>query len=143
MTVRRAGRRLMRSGGLWVADGTVHDHFVQFTEGVIAREELAPPERALRAEVAELASDFVELDLMLQGGRRARLRVGFPGDDRISFELDADGEPLRLAIDWDRRSGERLVGLGARHSTQLDQAGRIVQLGADRSYTGPDCPPDM
>ena len=48
-TVRRNGRRLLRSGGLWVADGTVHDHFVQFTEGVLAAEELSPPERAVRA----------------------------------------------------------------------------------------------
>jgi alpha-glucosidase (family GH31 glycosyl hydrolase) len=36
-----------------------------------------------------------------------------------------------------------LVGLGLRHGTSLDQAGRDVQLGADRRYTGPDCPPEM
>ena len=47
------------------------------------------------------------------------------------------------AFDWDRRSGERLVGLGLRHATALDQAGRSIQLGADRRYTGPDCPPEM
>jgi len=35
------------------------------------------------------------------------------------------------------------VGLGLRHQTSLDQAGRDVQLGADRRYTGPDCPPEM
>ena len=34
-------------------------------------------------------------------------------------------------------------GSGVRHSTSLDQAGRDVQLGADRRYTGPDCPPEM
>ena len=48
ITVRRRGRRLMRAAGAWVAHGTVHDHFIQFTEGVVAREELAPPERARR-----------------------------------------------------------------------------------------------
>ena len=142
-TLRRSGRRLLRSGGLWVAEGTIHDHFVQFTEGVIAREELAPPERALRAEVLERGDGAVALDVSLEGGRRVRLDVGVLGEDRVSLELDVEGEPLRLAIEWDRRSGERLVGLGARHGTQFDQAGRVVQLGADRSYTGPDCPPDM
>jgi hypothetical protein len=41
-TIRRAGRRLVRSGGLWVADGTIRDHFIQLTEGVVAREERSP-----------------------------------------------------------------------------------------------------
>ena len=35
------------------------------------------------------------------------------------------------------------MGLGACHSTRLDQAGRSVQLGADRRYTGPDCPAEL
>src|SRR5262245_32646475 len=38
---------------------------------------------------------------------------------------------------------QRFVGLGARHGLHVDQAGRSLQLGADRAYTGPDCPPDM
>jgi alpha-glucosidase (family GH31 glycosyl hydrolase) len=142
-TVRRAGRRLLRAGGLWVADGTIHDHFVQFTEGVVAREELSPAERAQRAEVLERDTHEVTLAIQLQGGRRARLRVAMPQDERVSIELRAEAEPLRLALEWDRRSEEHFVGLGARHCTQLDQGGRVVQLGADRRYTGPDCPPDM
>ena len=40
-TVRRRGRRLLRAAGVWVADGAVHDTFVQFTEGVIAQEDLS------------------------------------------------------------------------------------------------------
>ena len=36
LTVYRAGRRALRSMGAWVADGTVHDHFIQLTEGVVA-----------------------------------------------------------------------------------------------------------
>jgi alpha-D-xyloside xylohydrolase len=143
ITVRRAGRRLLRAGGAWVADGTIHDHFVQFTEGVVAREELSPRERALRADVLERSRNGVALALALQGGRRATLDVRIVGADRIALELDAEDRPLRLALDWDRRSEERFVGLGARHGTQFDQAGRAVQLGADRRYTGPDCPPDM
>jgi hypothetical protein len=38
MTLRRGERRLLRSIGLWAADGEIHDHFVQLTEGVMARE---------------------------------------------------------------------------------------------------------
>jgi alpha-glucosidase (family GH31 glycosyl hydrolase) len=142
-TLRRAGRRLLRAAGVWVAEGTVNDHFVQFTEGVIAHEELAPVERAVRAEVVRTGPDGVELELMLLGGRRARLGVAVSADSRVSLRFEADGDPLRLALEWDRRSEERFVGLGARHCTQFDQAGRTVQLGADRRYTGPDCPPDM
>ena len=143
LTVRRNGKRLLRSCGLWVADGTVNDHFVQFTEGVLAAEELSPTERAVRGEVGASGPDWIVLGVALQGGRAATLRVTVVDDRRIALELHADGEPLRLALDWDRRSDERFVGLGARHCTQFEQAGRSVQLGADRRYTGPDCPSEM
>jgi alpha-D-xyloside xylohydrolase len=143
LTVYRAGRRALRSMGAWVADGTVHDHFIQLTEGVVAREELSPPERALVAVVRDHSSERLTLRLELAGGRRARLEVAIAEDDRVTFELAPEQEPLRVAIDWRRRSDEHFVGLGARHGTQLDQAGRVVQLGADRRYTGPDCPPEL
>ena len=143
LTVRRSGRRLMRSGGAFVLDGTVHDQFVQFTEGVIAWESCSPPERATRARVTENDGATAELALRLEGGRGARLRIALVDDERVALELDADGAPLRLALDWDRRDEEHFVGLGARHGLHLDQAGRTVQLGADRRYTGPDCPPEM
>jgi hypothetical protein len=74
-TVRRRGRRLLRAGGLWVADGTIYDHFVQFTEGVVAREELSPTERALRAEIARRDEHQVSLALTLQGGQIGRAHV--------------------------------------------------------------------
>jgi alpha-glucosidase (family GH31 glycosyl hydrolase) len=143
LTVRRGGRRLLRGGGVWVADGEIQDQFIHFTEGVIAREQRSPPERAWGARINAREPDGVELALSLSGGRRARLRVGVPTEDRIELELDADGTPLRLAIEWEQRAEERFVGLGARHNTRLDQAGRMVQLGADRRYTGPDCPPEL
>jgi alpha-D-xyloside xylohydrolase len=143
LTVRRAGRRLVRSMGAWVAEGTVHDHFIQLTEGVIPAEELAPAERAAVARVRRLARDRVVMAIEMNGGRRARLEVRVLVDDRVAFELEPEGEPLRVAADWRRRSDEHFVGLGARHGTQFDQVGRVVQLGADRRYTGPDCPPDL
>ena len=143
ITVRRGGRRLLGGGGVWVADGEVHDQFIHLTEGVITREQRSPPERAWRATVSARESDAVELALTLSGGRAARLRVGVSAENRVELRLDTDGSPLRLAIDWDQRAEERFVGLGARHSTRLDQSGRTVQLGADRRYTGPDCPPEL
>jgi alpha-glucosidase (family GH31 glycosyl hydrolase) len=143
ITVRRHGRRLLRSGGVWVADGTVHDQLIHLTEGVITHEERTPPERAWKATVSACETDAVELELTLSGGRTARLRIAVPSGERVELGLDADGAPLRLGIEWDQRAEERLVGLGARHSTRLDQAGRTIQLGADRRYTGPDCPPEL
>jgi len=142
-TVRRSGRRLLRAGGVWVADGIVHDHFVQFTEGVVAGEELSPLEPARRGRVGTLGADGIELALTLEGGRAVRLGLSLGADDELDLELTCEGEPLRLAIDWDRRAEEHFAGLGARHGTRFDQAGRAIQLGADRRYTGPDCPPEM
>jgi alpha-glucosidase (family GH31 glycosyl hydrolase) len=142
-TIRQAGRRVIRAGGVWVADGTSHDHFVQMTEGVIPNEQLGPPERAQRAVLERRSEDGVVLVLKLQGGRTARLSLTVSVQNHVSLMLGAEGDPLRLAVEWDRRSGERYVGLGARHCPQFDQAGRKIQLGADRRYTGPDCPPEM
>ncbi len=102
-----------------------------------------PVERGLSALVVWCDHRSVELSVALHGGRTARFSVELEATDQIALELDADGDQLRLAFDWDRRSGERLVGLGLRHNTALDQAGRDLQLGADRRYTGPDCPPEM
>jgi alpha-glucosidase (family GH31 glycosyl hydrolase) len=150
LTLRRHGRRLIRSAEVWVAEGEVHDRFIQFTEGVVPDERLGPAERAQRGAVLGATDDGLELALILRGGREARLRVSLVGDYTVTLELEAEvpddsgvREPLRLAFEWDRRSEERLVGLGARHGSQLDQSGRTVQLGGDRRYTGPDCPSDL
>ncbi|MDX6618807.1 MAG: hypothetical protein QOK36_1193, partial [Gaiellales bacterium] len=51
--VRRDGRRLIRGLSAWGVDGDVRDQFIQFTEGVIAREELGLPERIVAASVGE------------------------------------------------------------------------------------------
>jgi alpha-D-xyloside xylohydrolase len=142
-TVRRAGRRKLRNAGVWAADGTVRDHFIQMTEGVIAGEELTPLEPAVRAEVLSEDAFGVELALLLHGGRTGILQLSLAEPDMLTLTFTADGEPLRLALDWDHRSEEWFTGLGARHGTELDQRGRTVQLGADRRYTGPDCPPEM
>jgi alpha-D-xyloside xylohydrolase len=141
--IRRAGRSLLRAGGAWAVDGEIRDQFLQFTEGVLASEERTPVERAVTASPCALDERGVILDLRLEGGRSARLAIELATDERVSLALSADGEPLRLGLDWERRADERLVGLGLRHHPRLDQAGRDIQLGADRHYTGPDCPAEM
>ena len=73
-TVRRDGRRLLRSAGLWVADGTAAYQFVQLTEGVIAHEERAPAEPALHASVISYDDASVQLAVGLYGGRTVRAR---------------------------------------------------------------------
>ncbi len=143
MTVRRGGRRLAANVGFWVADGVCHDVFIQLTEGVIAHEDLAVPEQAVRARLVGRRPNGVSLAVRMRGGRQALLGVRVLGTDHVMLELECAGEPLRLACDWDTRARESFVGLGVRHCVSFDQAGRKVQLGADRRYTGPDCPPEF
>ena len=128
----RRGRRLIRGLRLWAAAGMARDQFIQPTEGVIAAEELERPRR-LSASSSEgmlfqgdLGAASVELER-----------------ERVVIEFEATEGLLRAGADWEARAGERFTGLGARHGERLDQTGRHVRLGADRRYTGPDCPPDM
>jgi hypothetical protein len=137
------GRRIVREGGARVWDGAVHDQFIALTEGVIAHEDREPPETVASAAPVEMLADGAELALRLEGGRRARLRITVPTAGLVALELSADGDPLRLALDWHAEAGEAFAGLGARHHPSVDHAGREIQLGADRRYTGPDCPPDL
>jgi hypothetical protein len=141
--VRRSGRRLLRHAGVWAVEGTVNDQFIPLTEGVVAHETLATTEDVVDVVDIEQSEDALTLGVRLRGGREAELRLAFAADNRIELALHADGEPLRLGADWDTRAEERFVGLGARHGVHFDQAGRAVQLGADRRYTGPDCPAEL
>ena len=127
----------------WACAGTVHDRFVRVTEGVVAREELGFPERPVGEAVAFASDREAVSELRLRGGRMATLRVTRAGPCHAVVELRADGDPLRIGLEWESVPGERLAGLGARHAPGVDHAGRRVQLGADRAYTGPDCPPEL
>ena len=142
-TIRRNGRSLLRAGGAWVADGEIRDQFVQFTEGVIGNEVRSPAQRARHAILLRRSDRGVALSFRLDGGRAAHVRIEIVASDRVLLAVEADGKPLRLGLDWERRAEERLVGLGLRHHPRFDQAGRDIQLGADRRYTGPDCPTEM
>lgn len=141
--VRRDGRRLIRRFGVWCADGEINDQFIQFTEGVIAAEELELPERVVSATLAEPLADGADFALRFDSGRRGRLRITLPVEDSVVLELAVEGAPLRHAAGWDARAEEHFAGLGVRHAPRVDHSGRRIQLGADRAYTGPDCPPDM
>lgn len=143
ISLRRDGRRLLRGAHVWAAEGTSHDRFLQLTEGVVADERLEARERVVTAEVVEHGARRLVLDCRLQGGRRARLELELRGAERLVVTFAAEGRPLRLALEHDERAGERFGGLGARHHPSVDHRGREVQLGADRTYTGPDCPEDM
>ncbi|MBN1527939.1 MAG: glycoside hydrolase family 31 protein [Thermoleophilaceae bacterium] len=134
----RRGRRLIRELRAWAAAGESRDQFVQLTEGVIAAEELERPRTLERA--AAVAPGLLHGEL--PGG--GTLDVGVElHDERLVVELRAQPTEFRLGVRWEARPGERFTGLGARHGEQLDQTGRRVRPGADRRYTGPDCPPDM
>ena len=142
-TLARAGRELLRRGTVWASEGVVHDHFIALTEGVVAHEDLLEPELAKRARVRRELEDGLELAVKLRSGRQVGLVIRIPDERTAVITLSTTDQPLRLAIEWQGPEVERFVGLGARHGTTVDQAGRTVQLGADRRYTGPDCPADL
>jgi Glycosyl hydrolases family 31 len=155
VTIRRDGHRLAGPIAPSVRDGEIRDQFIQWTEGVVAEEALGDP-----VEVIPLGHEGARIELELGDGTRGALEVTFPGRDHVVLELttqrgqtplrvEGDGgqTPLRvvrrLAFGWPGHPELRVTGLGARHGLHVDQAGRSVVLGADRRYTGPDCPPDM
>ena len=102
--------------GLRLWTGSADDTFIQLTEGVLASETLEPADPAGARMSVERAGPHHEIVTVAHEAFRAG--VVLPG-------------------------ARHYIGLGARHGLRVDQAGRSLQLGADRAYTGPDCPPDM
>ena len=141
--------RLFRGGhGLvgplvpWACSGAVHDRFVQLTEGVIAEEDLEPCGVPEATSIEAIDDGRVAIEGRFERGWPLRLEVSLRLG-RVTFELDCGPDPLRAGLAWPAAGGERFSGLGARHGLVFDQSGRSVRLGADRRYTGPDCPPEM
>ena len=56
ITVRRGGRRLVRDLSVHLLDGVVGDQFVQWTEGVLAHEDLEDPVRPRAAQAEATAT---------------------------------------------------------------------------------------
>ena len=84
------------------------------------------------------------LSLAEASARRSTSRSPRPTMSCSSCAASPARRPVRrLGLAWPGHAEQRVTGLGARHGLHVDQAGRSVWLGADRRYTGPDCPPDM
>ena len=126
----------------WAADGESRDRFVQLTEGVIAEEQLGPRLEVVHAEIASASPASAAVTGTLQDGRAFELDVDVRSR-HVDLTFRANSKPFRLGIRWGALAGERFSGLGARHGLSFDQARRRVRLGADRRYTGPDCPAEM
>jgi alpha-glucosidase (family GH31 glycosyl hydrolase) len=111
--------RVLGNVSFWAAVGVAGDRFIQFTEGVLPEEHLEP-----RSPVDQ------GVTIAEEGGH-------------VTAELAPVASAARMGVTWQARPGERFTGLGARHGLTFDQTGRLVHLGADRRYTGPDCPPEL
>jgi alpha-glucosidase (family GH31 glycosyl hydrolase) len=143
LRVSRGPRQLLGEIGFWAQSGSARDRLIALTEGVIAEEERGPEEPLDELHRHQERPDGLSLSARAAGGRDAHLEVSLPERDRVVFELTADDAPFRLGAHWSASPEERLTGLGPRHGMDFDQRGRVLQLGADRRYTGPDCPPDL
>jgi alpha-glucosidase (family GH31 glycosyl hydrolase) len=144
LTVSRRDRELIGELTLFTQPGRGRDRLIELTEGVLVEEELgerAPIETAAAA-ATEATETVVELDAVTAEGR-ARVLVRLAARERLELEVHPQPAPFRLGARWRASAGEHLTGLGARHHEGVDQRGRIVRLGADRRYTGPDCPAEM
>ncbi len=141
--ISRAGRVLLDECALWAQTGSGRDRLITLTEGVVPEEERGEPEVIEQATVERASSRSLDLRGHLAGGRPFWLTIALRGPEEVLVELSAGGRPFRLGAEWASAPGERLTGLGARHGIGFDQSGRRAMLGADRRYTGPDCPEDM
>ena len=126
----------------WAAAGEAEDRFIHLTEGVLREETLEPREEIRALGVLKADHQRAVLAGSLASGEPLRLRVSV-APERVTIDLDCGRGPIRAGTSYAARPGERLTGLGARHGEPFDQAGRCVKLGADRRYTGPDCPEEM
>jgi alpha-glucosidase (family GH31 glycosyl hydrolase) len=139
--VSREGRALIEDLILFTEAGAGHDRLIELTEGVLV-EEVRDEPIALGAATVESADSGLSLTAAAADSE-ARIAVTLPDDERVNVAAEVAPVPFRIGAGWRQGADERLTGLGARHGETFDQRGRLVRLGADRRYTGPDCPPDM
>jgi alpha-glucosidase (family GH31 glycosyl hydrolase) len=146
LTVRieRAGATVIEGLRLGLRDGSGGERLIQLTEGVIPEEAWEHRELLPRAEATPESVEPRGVTLTAAVGERAaEARVEVPAPNHVVVRLEARPAPFRLEAVWPAVAGEHVTGAGARHCEVFDQAGRQIRLGADRRYTGPDCPPDM
>jgi alpha-glucosidase (family GH31 glycosyl hydrolase) len=142
LRVRRDGTPLIDGLTLFTQQGEGGDRLIELTEGVLVSEQRGEPAAVGPATVIDGTETTLELDAPTPAGN-ARIAIRLAARDRVEVEVEASPVPFRLGARWPARAGEHLAGLGARHIETPDQRGRLVRLGADRRYTGPDCPPEM
>ena len=142
LRVEHSGRVAFVATRLFLRAGAETEHLIHLTEGVVAEEAWED-----RIEIGCARVDAAgrhEIILRAYAGQtEAHVRIELPNESRVVVELTADPPPFRLEASWAALADERLTGLGARHREPFDQRGRRIRLGADRRYTGPDCPPEM
>lgn len=145
VSINRAGGPVVDDLRLGLRSGSGGERLIQITEGVVPEEtwgELEPVTAAIVEDDPHDAGAGIALRAAAGAGT-AHVRVAIPAAERVLVELRGDPEPFRLEAGWRADDEERLTGLGARHGLPFDQRGRRIRLGADRRYTGPDCPQDM
>jgi hypothetical protein len=138
--VHRDGRPVILGAAVRLLRGVVHDRYVRLTEGTVTQEDVSGVQVPVGVEVLAHGDDALRLAVGLADGGEAVVDVAVC-DERVSVRVDPGTGALRCALVWPARPGERFSGLGARHVPDVDQSGRAIQLGADRRYVGPDCPP--
>jgi len=138
--VRRDGRRVLGPVAIRAFAGEHDDQFIPLTEGLVGMEELGDPVAVVAAR-AEPLDGVVELEL--EDGSIGHLRVEPLAGERVELTVALPQHFHRVALVAPGHPEQHFSGLGARHGLHVDQAGRSLQLGADRRYGGPDCPPDM
>lgn len=138
----RRGHPLVDGLTLFTQAGEGHDRLITLTEGVLVEERREEELAVGRADLVEASEDGLALAARHPGGELG-IRFTLPAPDRLELVVGARPAPHRLGARWPRADAERITGLGARHGEPFDQTDRMVALGADRRYTGPDCPPEM
>ncbi len=142
LNVEHSGRAVLVATRLFLRSGTETEHLIHLTEGVVAEEAWGERMAVEKAQVEAAGRHEIVLSARA-GGANATVTISLAGESRVVVDLRADPIPFRLEAEWDASPGERITGLGARHAEPFDQTGRRIRLGADRRYTGPDCPPEM
>ena len=142
ISVRRGATELVRDLSLFRQAGGGGDRLIELTEGVLCEEERGEPAEIEHAEPLERGPHGLTLEVRTPT-RTGTVTVALPTDERVDLEFVCPPAPFRLGATWELDRATRITGLGARHGEAFDQRGRVVTLGADRRYTGPDCPPEM
>jgi alpha-glucosidase (family GH31 glycosyl hydrolase) len=143
LNIWRGDRCVVRDLATWAESGTGHDRLITLTEGVLPKEEREDPEPLDELIGQRAGSRELRIQARASSGREGSLGAALPERDRVVIEFSAEDEPFRLGARWMADTEERLTGLGPRHREGFDQRGRVLQLGADRRYTGPDCPAEL